>query len=85
MTAGLADFGLATASVVMTKTPFAPAEAGAQNLAKTLGPRFRGDERDELVPMTQRLSYQLTGHFNCTIWSIFRCLLKRITATGISS
>jgi hypothetical protein len=31
--------------MTLKQTPFAPAEAGAQFLAKTLGPRFRGDER----------------------------------------
>jgi hypothetical protein len=30
-------------------TPFAPAEAGGQFLAKTLGPRFRGDERVDSI------------------------------------
>ncbi|MEA2930759.1 MAG: hypothetical protein QOG38_3187 [Hyphomicrobiales bacterium] len=29
----------------MTLYPLMPAEAGIQFLAKTLGPRFRGDER----------------------------------------
>jgi len=29
-------------------TPFVPAEAGTQNLAKELGPRFRGGERSVL-------------------------------------
>ncbi len=29
--------------------------------------------------------HHVTGHLSCTIWSTFRCLLKRDTATGISS
>ena len=42
-------------------------------------PRTRDTRRDV------RRSHHVTGHFNCTIWSTLRCLLKRITATGISS
>jgi hypothetical protein len=30
----------------LTHTPLVPAKAGIQSLAKELGPRFRGDERD---------------------------------------
>jgi len=30
---------------MMTFSPLMPAEAGIQFLTKTLGPRFRGDER----------------------------------------
>src|SRR4051794_4793389 len=62
MTVAADGFGVATASIVMrfvpryrvlNQVPFAPAEAGAQNLAKTLGPRFRGNERETPLPTTR--------------------------------
>ena len=40
------------------QTPFVPAEAGTQTLAKELGPRFRGDERGEISCTSQ--AFELT-------------------------